>query len=266
MVLSVHEKKFTLPRSWGHHARIPPIMAFLPRAPLLILPLCILIGWSLPACGGDTFSNGSGTGGGGVSASGASTGSGGHDGSGGVEGTGGSATGGANATGGGSSVDGSCDNTSQCTLASRTCCDVCGEAELSDFQALNVDQLDAHEAELCGDAIPMCPGCPSLPRNPNFFATCDQGTCAAHDLRTHQAARCTQDDDCTIAPAACCDCNASNEPNDVVAIHRENLDLFREAQCATATTTVCGKCAWLPPEKLSASCVDQYCTVTGLSD
>lgn len=226
--------------------------------------LSLLLATIVAGCGGDTFeTNESGTGG--TLATGGATSSGGRDASGGGPAAGGApSTGGAEQTGGGSSVDGSCDNSSQCILAGTSCCPLCRESELADYQAINVDQQQAHQAELCSDEDTLCPLCAEPPRNPHFFATCERGTCAAFDLREHEAAACSSDDECTLAPAACCACGAGNAPSDFVAIRRDSLSVYRESQCASSATSQCDDCEWLAPDTYIAVCANRVCTIESM--
>lgn len=171
--------------------------------------------------------------------------------------------GGSSSTTSSGAVDfGACSERGTCTLASKSCCGVCGMPTLADLDPVRVDALAAHTASVCpSDEDLACPDCESEP-NPLLFASCDldAGRCIGHDLATSELAACSGPDDCVLrAGLGCCTCG-SNGPWVAIAATR-NGEL---ASLVCGEEESCPACEPEPPEGLFADCVEGVCTAVVL--
>ena len=163
-------------------------------------------------------------------------------------------------SGGTAAIDRACSTNFECTVASATCCGTCGAPSKEDSIGITRGQESAHRDSLCGgDAI--CPAC-AAQLNPNLFASCISGQCEAVDLTEDDASTCKMDAECTLRPAACCECGAGNSYWDVVAINSSKSTDFEESQCTDALVA-CTECVWAPPSDLLATCDQGRCKITG---
>lgn len=181
----------------------------------------------------------------------------------GANGSGAASSGGSDsASGGRASGSGGLTSTTEClahahcTMVAATCCGTCGEAQLDDLVGLHVEDVDDYRDSVCADN-PICPACAELPRDAHLFDSCDAGTCQAHDLRTHEWSSCATLEDCVLIPKACCACNASTDPSNVVAVNKQHAEDFAYTQCEQ--TPLCDECAWTPPVSVQLSCEAGHC-------
>jgi len=220
---------------------------------------------SAGACGGKAAENG-----GDGDAASPGDGDGGGDGE--PAGTGGGSASGGNATAGGSTGNGGstgtggeptfnwlCGNTLDCELVPGACCPSCGQQTLADYIALHVGQLDDYLESMCDEDV-GCPMCLAEP-NPNIYATCTGGFCAAVDLRERPDSACDTTDDCVLLPDACCECGAGTSESEVVAINAAQSDDFQASQCSGTGPIACDACLWTPPADLVAECISGRCQV-----
>lgn len=199
----------------------------------------------LVACGGSSIVD-EGAGGAGSSAN-AANGSNGSNGSTGSTG---------NSTGTGGVNFGSCDGAGQCMLQVPGCCGVCGEPQLSDFDAINQAQSQAHFDATCTEDDPICPGCATMP-NPNVFAYCDMGTCVGVDMTTSDFNECETQDDCRLRNGLeCCECGSGQGwtavPNDFVGTL---------GGLVCPPDSGCPECEPQPPEDAVALCTEGRCVI-----
>lgn len=123
----------------------------------------------------------------------------------------------------------SCEVSSECTLASTTCCGTCERGTLRDFTAVNVSMSGAHyEQVACPEVLtdpPVCPACAALP-NPNLVATCDMGACVARDIEAVTTlTECTVDADCMLRRNECCECGEGGMDNTIAIAVTANAEL-----------------------------------------
>jgi hypothetical protein len=168
---------------------------------------------------------------------------------------GGAAQGGA-AQGGATSSDFACETNQDCTLRAATCCGVCGAPALDDMIALSVDGVDAYAKQVCGTGPAMCPACATM-LNPDLFATCDSGACQAVDLTQSEMSACTTASDCTLRAATCCECGASLEVWNLVAVAKTSLADYAAAICEPVQA--CAECMPIYPTAVTLDCVSGHC-------
>src|SRR5262249_14612110 len=117
-----------------------------------------------------------------------------------------------------------CTGPGECVLATSDCC-LCGQPELGDYVAMSSDKAAA-----CTCTGPAC-GCATMD-NPNRAATCEDGTCAAWDVRKEDAySACKTPDDCRLRLGlACCEpCGGADY--EVVAIRGDAESLLKSKTC-----------------------------------
>ena len=144
-----------------------------------------------------------------------------------------------------------CDERSDCALVSRECCGTCEAASLDDFDAINVWFRRERDEHVCGGSEPSCPLCGALP-NPWLIATCDASTCVGVDLHTQPFNTCETDDDCRLRSRACCECGATMEIENIVAVPAAAEAAVAEVLCDEDAQ--CPECDWDYPPELSAVC------------
>ena len=151
-----------------------------------------------------------------------------------------------------------CDLTSECTLASDGCCDVCSVPTLADVDAVNAARLDAHFAEVCPVPVP-CPRCATRP-NPELVATCDGGTCRALDVGALAITACTADSDCRLRTTACCECGGDTDPWALIAVATTGEGAYAALVCDPGVA--CQECLPQYPDTVEAFCdLDHHCAV-----
>lgn len=132
-----------------------------------------------------------------------------------------------------------CSAPSDCFLASNGCCDVCGQPELADVDAIHQLDTAMHRGMVCDDPNPICPGCPSM-RNPRLFAECVDSQCVVGDVITDAVSECTADEDCRLRTPDCCECGAVTAPDMLIAIRVDAETEWRSRVCDP--TVDCGAC------------------------
>jgi hypothetical protein len=151
-----------------------------------------------------------------------------------------------------------CDVPSDCTLAADGCCDACGRPTVADVDAVNRGRLDEHFADVCPLPVP-CPLCP-VAINPELLATCRLDHCRALDVRALSLSACSVDGDCRLRATGCCECGASVEPWNLIAIAVAGEIVYQQLVCDPGQ--VCADCMPLYPETVEAYCADDgHCAV-----
>lgn len=120
-----------------------------------------------------------------------------------------------------------CSAMADCALLAAGCCQPCGTPVLSDYDAVNRMQSDAHFAEVCPAPTP-CPRC-ATGRNPNLVAVCESMHCAGVDLGALPLSQCTTDTDCRIRYANCCSCGGTED--EVVAVRVDSETAIEQVLC-----------------------------------
>ena len=144
-----------------------------------------------------------------------------------------------------------CAIPSECTLAANTCCGVCGQPELENFDGIHVDDRDAHYASVCDDPDPICPGCATMP-NPWLLAECAEQSCEATDLRQDPITECSADEECVLRVTGCCACGGNTNPEALIAIATEAVGTYIERVCDPGQA--CLGCEPAYPEFVEAAC------------
>jgi hypothetical protein len=159
-------------------------------------------------------------------------------------------------TGGEGGAWSQCRVPSECVLASKSCCGVCGEPTIADVDAINAVHLEHHMVEVCPDPdAEPCPECPSA-INASLVASCVEGTCKAIDLeRVPWARSCAVQDDCVLRSATCCEPCGDADPWSLVAVHRDQLDEVAELLCDPMAS--CPACVPVYPPDVIAYCDDR---------
>ena len=202
---------------------------------------------ALGACAGQSESGSGNDGGANGSATGGASGN--------AGGTSGSATGGASGSGGIPDVR-RCEVPSDCALVAGTCC-LCGVPELEDLTAINAGEAAEWSRALCA-MEPPC-GCPSA-MNPNLVATCESGTCVAIDVREHAVSECSGDTDCLVRATECCECGASTDPENLIAVGQTGG--YQALVCDPMTG--CPECIPFYPPEVAARCAGGHCALVAV--
>jgi hypothetical protein len=147
----------------------------------------------------------------------------------------------------------SCDGPGQCLLVEPGCCSGCGMQEIDALVAVNSAQVSAYHKSVCPVETP-CPACASQP-NPNLFAYCDNGTCRAADIRTHEVSACSSNADChlRLGPGCCEACGGSAFELTAVSAGLEAL--------VCSPSTACDDCVPQYPLDAEAVCSNGHCGV-----
>jgi len=155
-----------------------------------------------------------------------------------------------------------CDGAAQCQLATTGCCGKCGEAVLTDFDAIARDQYDAHFRVVCPEPLP-CPKCATL-MTPNLLAFCRSERCVGIDVRADVLSECTKDDDCRLrAGNGCCENCAVAELSALIAVSKSKGGEL-EAQVCDPLAGACPPCVPVYPAGVAATCdpATRHCRVT----
>lgn len=151
-----------------------------------------------------------------------------------------------------------CSANSECTIAAKTCCGVCGKPALEDVDGVNQDQLEAHKQAVCPTPV-ACSACPTQ-SNPDLFATCAEATCKAVDVRSDPSSECSADDDCRLRVTACCECGGSTASFDLIALNRSKEAIYTKQVCDPMQA--CDLCLPVYPRDVEAHCAaDGHCEV-----
>ncbi|MRG91128.1 hypothetical protein [Polyangium spumosum] len=176
-----------------------------------------------------------------------------------VEGGGNGGAGGGSGGGGagGAPQFGACTGPGQCTLAPNTCC-ACGEPTLADVEPVHADLADDYVSSMCPAELPPCPPCAPLP-NPDLFAYCEAGGCAAADVTQHGFSECTTAADCRLRLGMGCCEPCAGDGAGLVAIAASATSAVYELLCPPDTG--CPACAPVYPTEWKADCVAGHCAV-----
>lgn len=195
-----------------------------------------------------------------------------------VSGSGGGGTGGGTATGGSGGTTTTptisttsttnlaevtaCTGPGQCTLVFPGCCAPCQKPELGTLFAVNKDKAAAYLQFICPDPVP-CPAC-DPPPNPNLFAYCKDGTCAAADVRNEAFSECSSDAQCRLRDTAGCCENCVAAEYELIAVQTNADQVLKALVCAPDEG--CSKCLPQYPPGASAVCGESgHCAVSGVN-
>lgn len=156
-----------------------------------------------------------------------------------------------------------CSGPGQCILDITGCCGKCGDAVLSDYDAINRDQAAAHRAAVCTDPAPACPKCATM-MNPNLVAFCRESRCVGVDVRTDVVAECAKDDDCRLrAGNGCCEACSVVDVSQLIALSKTRGGEL-EAQVCDPLAGACPPCVPVYPSGVTATCntATKRCQVT----
>jgi hypothetical protein len=165
----------------------------------------------------------------------------------------------------GGSVQGGAANLTQCVanddcgLRAKTCCGICGAPSSTDVIALSVEGMTQYTKDVCGGGPVPCPAC-ATQMNPDLFATCRSGNCKVVDLATSDLSACQQASDCVLRAATCCECNASVETWNLVALSKSALADYASQVCGSEE--VCAKCMPIYPTTIVPACVSGHCQIS----
>lgn len=155
-----------------------------------------------------------------------------------------------------------CDGPAQCILAINGCCGKCGAPALSDWDAINKTQGDAHRAAVCTDPAPACPKCATI-LDPNQIAFCRASRCKAIDVRLDAISECATDSDCRLrAGNGCCEACAVAETSQLIALSKSKGGEL-EAQVCDPAAGACPPCVPTYPAGVTAICdpTTRHCKV-----
>jgi len=181
---------------------------------------------------------------------------GGSGGSGARGGTAASGTGGTSGTSGdagASSNADDCKEPSDCELVPVDCCGTC-VATSADYVALNRDAVSDYISNRpCTDRI--CPEC--APTGVEWLtATCVASHCQVLDARVKELNACEVSDDCYLRAGLDC-CEACGSSPAFVALSKRSEATLLGLVCDSEFA--CDACVAVPPETLSATCVEGRC-------
>ena len=151
-----------------------------------------------------------------------------------------------------------CGATSECTVASLTCCGVCGAPGLGDVVGVNREQANVQRRESCGDPPPPCPAC-AMQQDLYLVASCDDvgfpggNICRAHDLATSPVTACETDEDCVVRSPTCCPGCEGLGPTGYFAINRAQEAALQDVLC-DESPAACDGCAPFISPGLLAVC------------
>jgi hypothetical protein len=152
--------------------------------------------------------------------------------------TGGTGGGGTGGSGGGGVDFAACDAPGQCVITTATCCGVCGAPELADVVAVNAEHVIDYANANCPDPT-ACPEC-ATGENPNLYAICESGRCAAKDVRQSEVSACASDSDCVLRfGMGCCEACTGVE-SDLVSVSVQGFQSVYDALgCAGVPCDAC---------------------------
>ncbi len=138
-----------------------------------------------------------------------------------------------------------CTGTPECSIASTTCCGVCGGPSLKDVTGVKTAAASAFHESLCTPPS-NCPKCAQT-TNANLLASCKSQSCEAFDVSTSSYASCKSNADCSVQHTACCSC----QTDDYVAVNATFASYIDEAD-PTCKLKDCVGCT--APPSVRASC------------
>jgi hypothetical protein len=145
---------------------------------------------------------------------------------------------------------------SECTLVSKTCCEICGKPSLGAIDAVNQKYAAAHHQSVCPTEV-SCAPCQEK-QSPDLHVTCRAGACTPVDVRKEPATACTSDRDCRLRVTSCCECGGSTAREDLIAIADESA--YADVVCDPQQA--CPACAPVYPTDVEARCAsDGHCEV-----
>lgn len=157
------------------------------------------------------------------------------------------------------SFEGPCTTPSECTLAANDCCGPCGTPTLDDYDAILTSRAAAHQHAVCPAPDPACPDCVVMD-DPNLGATCNAGRCEEYDVRQLPLSACTSDDACVLRTRDCCECGASTDPTNLVAIRGDARVEYASLLCDDLGA--CPPCEPIYPTDVEAYCADDgHCAI-----
>ena len=155
----------------------------------------------------------------------------------------------------------SCEFSSDCMLASSSCCAPCPDsAEARAFVGMNRKRLGDYAITRACDEITCGPCLPVAELSSNlqyFVSTCEAGQCTVVDIRQSPLTECSQSSDCTLRDGATCceECDGGL----LVAIRSPRLP---DMMCGAPPA--CRVCAPSIPPSFVAECREGRCAVTSV--
>jgi hypothetical protein len=143
--------------------------------------------------------------------------------------------------------------TSECRLAQLTCCESCFDLRAEDVVSIARDERMRFFDEVA------CPGGMDCIRrcepatNASLIAMCSASTCAVVDIENDpRLAGCTTDADCSVRVPDCCECGASVERSNLIALNATGMAEIASIACDPDST--CATCAPVYPSDVEAVC------------
>jgi hypothetical protein len=156
-----------------------------------------------------------------------------------------------------------CGAPGDCTLQAKGCCAPCGMPGIDDVDAVNQSKIDEHQKDVCGEELPVCPACATMP-NPDLLAACalGQGKCVALEVSKSSFAACTKDEDCMLRAATCCGCGPYDKEQLLALNKGQNAAYASELGCDLVNCAPCENPEF--PEGVKAVCDPQtkHCRVS----
>ena len=156
-------------------------------------------------------------------------------------------------TGTGTQSFDACAHSTDCTVAENGCCGWCGKPSLSQFTAVNKDQLAAFAAWTCPD--PGAVGCPNCVEEPgaSLGSHCEAGHCEAFDAVAMST--CQSDDDCVLRHGTLC-CEQDCSDASLLAVSKSAAAQIAAWMCETDEP--CSTCPAMPGGP-SPMCISGVC-------
>ncbi len=147
-----------------------------------------------------------------------------------------------------------CTVAGNCILENQSCCPACLGASVATMQAMNKVQWKKFQKE-CKSKKVECKRCKNPGFNANFVVLCEANKCVVRDFRATPHAKCTQNSDCVLRAAPCCDC--SGPP---VALSKAGLATYQQARCGSKKCKACKAGTF---NGVSAACIKGRCMMKG---
>lgn len=142
--------------------------------------------------------------------------------------------------GAGEEVWGTCGEPGDCMILANSCCGACGMPGLDDVDAVNLQKIDEHFKDVCGEENPTCPACASM-NNPDLLAACalGQGKCVALEVSKSPFAACTKDDECVVRAPNCCGCGPYSKEQLLAVNIAQEASYMNELRCDEVDCAPC---------------------------
>lgn len=155
----------------------------------------------------------------------------------------------------------SCRSGADCLITSRACCSACGDPQVSDTIALNVNSQPAWRQTFgieCQET--QCP-CASPPAGSGTVdALCEAGTCTAVNLAQYK--ECLKDDECIVRTKDCCQCGGTvNDLYAMVAVNGSFSQSYSALVCPSGAANCegCQAPQFIPEVHARCDLTGGYC-------